>query len=81
MLKHSNGFELLMLGDRYLIFLKHSRISHINKTLQLLFLDFLETHIYLDTNPCRKRLMLLMQNQVDLPLEQLSIIFHTLKIL
>ena len=36
----------LMLKDRYLTFLKQSRISHIRMTLQLLFAEFLITHTY-----------------------------------
>ena len=76
-----NGFDPLMLEDRYLIFLIHSRISHIRMMLELLFPEFLTKHIYLDTNPCRKLLMLLPQNQIYLPSEQLSIVFPTLSII
>ena len=75
-----NGFDLLMLKDMYLIFLKQSRISHIRVMLQLLFAEFLTTHICLDTIRCRKLLILLPQNQVVFPSE-LSIVFLTLRIL
>ena len=44
---HLNGIEPLMLEDRYLIFLKHSKISCIYMMLQLLFPEFLATHIYI----------------------------------
>ena len=80
MLMSLNGFDPLMLKDRYLIFLKHSQISRIRMMLQQLFQEFLTSHIYLDTNPRRKHLILLAQNQVDLPSEQLSIVFYTLNI-
>ena len=69
MLTHSNGFDTLILEDRYEIFLKHFRISRIRMMLQLLFPEVLTTHIQLDTNPCCTLLMLLPQNQVDLPSE------------
>ena len=35
----------------------------------------------MDTNPCRKLLILLSQNEVDFPWEQFSIVFPTLRIL
>ena len=75
-----NGFDPLMLKDRYLIFLKHSQISRIRMMLQQLFQEFLTTLVYLDTNPRRKHLILLAQNQIDLPSGQLSIVFYTLNI-
>ena len=49
--------------------------------LQLLFAEFLVTHLYLDASPYHKLLILLPQNQVDFPSEQLFIVFPTLSIL
>ena len=69
-----------MLEDRYFRYF-YIKISRIHMMLQTLFPEFLTTHIYLDTNLCSKLLMLLPQNQVDLPSEQLSIVFPTLSIL
>ena len=80
---NANAFKRFWPSDaqRKVFFLKQSWISHIRMMLQLLFLEFLTTHIYLDVNPGRKLLILLPQNQVDFSSKQLSIVFPTFSIL
>ena len=67
MLKHLNGSDPLMLEYSYFIFLKQSQISRIHMMLQQLFPEFLTMHLYVNTNPCPKLLMLLPQNQIGFP--------------
>ena len=43
MLMQLNSFDSLMFKDRYLIFLKQFRITHIRMMLQILFAEFLTT--------------------------------------
>ena len=64
---HLNSFDQLVLKDRYLVFLKLSLfVSHSHNVSATFYRIFNNTYIHtcLDTNSCRKLLILLPHNQL-----------------